>query len=232
MRTFKLSLSFALFVGFLLMEAVPAWAGAIPKKTPSDYGANDEQVQLTTPTSTAISQNGVNISLDSVFCTADDCASDPVDPTGQQLSYFFAITMDSGSQLDSLTFGPDFNDFGVTVFDGSFTCASGTTCIPTSTDGLSFDNVGITTTCVSTGCTSTFTNFNPQTIGIGTIIFAAGTPLDSVLNLNGVPQTPLFSATTSSTTVPVPEPGSVWFAVIATLVCLAGITRRQRILSC
>ena len=233
MKPVKLSLISTIFAVLLLIQVVPAWAGAIPKKTPSDYGQNTDQIQLTTPTFSPISQDGVNISLNSVFCTVDNCGGgSPPDPKGQQLSYFFAITLGAGSQLDSLTFGPDFNDFGVTVFDGTFTCASGSTCIPTSSiDPLKFNDVGITTSCISTGCTSAFTNFNASTLGIGTIIFAAGTPLDSVLNVNRVPQTPTLSASTSNTNVSVPEPPAFWFAGIALFACLIGLKKRKAMLA-
>jgi hypothetical protein len=229
MKSVKLSLFSALFAILLLIQVVPAWAGAIPKKTPSDYGQSTDQIQLTTPTFNSISQDGVNISLNSVFCTVDNCGGgSPPDPKGQELSYFFAITLGAGSQLDSLQFAPDFNDFGVVIFDGTFTCASGTTCVPmSSSDQLHFDDVGITTTCVSTICTTTFTNFNASTIGIGTIIFAAGTPLDSVLNVNGVPQTPILSASTSTANVSVPEPPAFWFAGIALFACLIGLKKRK-----
>jgi hypothetical protein len=232
MKLRKLSLSLAVFAGFCLLQIVPAWGTAIPKKSPSEYGDAAQQVELTTPAFTPISQDGVNISLDSVFCTVDACAGDPTapDPTGQQLSYFFKITLGAGSQLDSLTFGPDFNDFGVTIFDGTFTCASGHTCVPGSSDGLNFNTVDLTLApdCSSSGCTVNLLNFNTATIGTGTIFFAAGTPLNSVLNVNGVAQTPLLSIKTSTTTVSVPEPSSAWFAAIACLFCFGVALHRKK----
>jgi hypothetical protein len=233
MKSVKLSLFSALFVVLLLIQVVPAWAGAVPKKSPSEYGDSAQQVELTTPTFTPISQDGVNISLNSVFCSVDACASDTSDPTGQALSYFFAITMDPGSQINSLTFGPDFNDFAVTIFEGTFTCADGHTCVPGSSDGLNFDTVDIITDCSSGNCIATFLNFNPATIGTGTIIFAAGTPVGSVLNLKGVAQTPLLTANTSATVL-VPEPNSVWFSAIAGLVFLVLVNKKkkQQMLAC
>lgn len=231
MKLGKLSLSLAVFAGFCLLQVAPAWGGAIPKKSPSEYGDGAQQVELTTPTFTPISQDGVDISLASVFCTFDACLGDPADPdpTGQQLSYFFKITLGTGSQLDSLTFGPDFNNFGVTIFDGSFTCTTGFTCVPASSDGLNFNNVDLTLApdCSSSGCTVNLLNFNTATIGTGTIYFAAGTPLNSVLNVNGVAQTPLLSAKTS-TILPVPEPGSVWFAAVAGLLCFVAVMRKKK----
>ena len=81
--------------------------------------------------------------------------------------------------------------------------------------------------CSSSGCTVNLLNFNTATIGTGTIYFAAGTPLDSVLNVNGVAQTPLLSAKTS-TTLAVPEPGSVWFAAVAGLLCSVAVMRKKK----
>ncbi len=228
MKLVKFYLSAAVFATLCFIQVVPSWAGAIPRKSDSSYGANDQQVILTTPTFTPISQNGVNISLDSVFCTNDACNNN-FDATGQALSYFFAITMSPNSQLNSLTFGPDFNDFLVTTFDSTFTCADNFSCVPPSSPNLDFTNVGMTLDCSSGDCIATFTNFNTATIGTGTIIFAAGTPDGSILNVDGIPQTPpLLSANTSLLTVSVPEPNSVWFVVIVGLACLLFVSKKRK----
>lgn len=227
MKFQKLSLSFALFVAFSLLQVIPVWGGAIPKKSPSQYGDVDGQVQLTTPSFTPVSQDGVNMSLASVFCSVDGCGGDQ---TTAALSYFFAITLDPTAQLDALEFSSGFNDFGVTIFDGSFTCATGFTCVPGSSEGLNFDNVNLVTDCSSGDCVLTFENFNANTIGAGGTIYLAGGTLDgSKLNVNGVPQSvQLLSITTSRTTATVPEPSALWFAGIACLICFLSMWKKQK----
>jgi hypothetical protein len=230
-RISRLLLS-AIGLSTFLLATVPSWAGTLPIKRPSDYGQSNGQVQLTTPAFAPITQDGVNITLDSVFCSVNDCGGGGGDPTGQSITYFFAINLAAGSQITSLTFGPGFDlgDFGYTgiEFDSTFTCDPSRTCAPSSDIGVSFAAVQSTVDCSTGSCAVSFLNFDAATLGTGKIIFAASTPDSSPLNLgNGLAQTPLLTANTSGT-VSVPEPNGLWFLGIAGFVCMAGIARRRR----
>lgn len=233
----KLSRFFLSLLGLasLFVMTAPSRAATLPIKRPSDYGVSDQQVQLTTPSFTTISQDGVTVGLDSVFCSVNDCAGGGGDPTGQSITYFFAINLTAGSQITSLTFDPGFaqGDFAYTgiEFDSTFSCAAGHTCAPGSDSGVSFAAVTSTVDCSTGSCVVTFTNFNAATLGTGKIIFAAQTPDGSPLNLgNFLAKTPLLTANTSGTVVSVPEPNSVWFLGIAGLACLAGVAFRRKAL--
>jgi hypothetical protein len=228
----KLSRVFLSLLGllFLLVMTVPSWAGPLPRKKPSDYGVSDQQVQLANPSFATISQNGVTISLDSVFCSVNDCAGGGGNPTDQSITYFFAINLAAGAQIDSLTFGTGFATFDG-AFSGidpdlTFSCAPGHTCAPGSDSALP-DAVTETMDCSSGSCIVSFTNFNAATVGTGKIILAAQTTDTSVLNVGGVAQTPTLKLN-GGTTVSVPEPASLWFLGIAGLACMAGIATRQR----
>jgi hypothetical protein len=232
MRPSKVFFSAIGLLAILLVSVVPGWAGAIPIKRPSDYGQSDQQVQLTTPSFSPITQDGVTIGLDSVFCSVNDCAAGGGDPTGQSISYFFAINLAPGSQILSLTFGPGFDqgDFAYTgiEFDSSFTCDPSSTCAPSSDIGVSFATVQSTVDCSSGSCVVSLINFNAATLGLGKIIFAASAPEGSPLNLgNGLAQTPSLTAKTG-TVVSVPEPNSLWFVVVSAVTCLGMIVRQQR----
>jgi hypothetical protein len=227
---------FAVGLLALLVSAVPGWAGKLPVKKPSDYGQSDGQVQLTTPSFAPITQDGVTITLDSVFCSVNDCGAGGGSPDGQSITYFFAINLAPGSQITSLSFGPGFDqgDFGYSgiELDSSFTCDPSSTCAPSSDDGVSFAAIETSVVCAGdTSCVVTFitNNFNAATLGAGKkIIFAASTPDGSPLNLGGgLAQTPLLSVNTG-TVVSVPEPGSLWFLALAGFFCMAGIVRRKQ----
>src|SRR5690242_5202002 len=101
MRLSKLFLSLA---GFAILSicVAPSWADKIPTKRPSSYGDASSDIQLTSPSFSPVSQDGVTVSLNSVFCNS--CQAAPTD-----LQYFFDITMVAGATLNSLTFGPGFD---------------------------------------------------------------------------------------------------------------------------
>jgi len=230
----RLSKVFLSVIGLLalLISVFPGWAGTLPVKRPSDYGQSDGQVQLTTPAFSPITQDGVTITLDSVFCSVNDCAGGGGDPTGQSITYFFGINLASGSQISSLTFGPGFDigDFAYTgiEFDSTFTCDPTRTCAPSSDNGVSFATVQSTVDCSSGSCVVSFVNFNAATLGTGNLIFAASAPEGSPLNLgNGLAQTPLLTVNTG-TVVAVSEPSSLWLLGIAGLVCVIGIAPKTR----
>jgi len=247
MKLSKLSLPATVLLGLCLTSMVPAWAGLVPVKRPSDYGVSGGQVQLSTPSFLPSSVNGVSIDLNSVFCAVNDCGGDP---TTANLTYFFSIDLAPGSQLTSLTFGPGFDEASLSLSgpvefvsaDQQGTCASGTTytcAVPFSTAGLVFpstvaDPLPITdrVSCISGICTMTFENFtyaniNPSGIPGAKIIFGATTSFtDLSLNKAGVPQS--TQVTVNGSVVSVTEPGALWFVAIAAFVCAGVIVKRRR----
>jgi hypothetical protein len=238
MKLSRLFLSLASFT-ILFICVAPGWADKIPSKRPSDYGDQDSQVLLTTPSFSTITQDNVTLALDSVFCNS--CT--PGDPNNAtNLEYFFAINLASGGTLSSLTFGPGFDTnsqaFAVVQFDNSIPgdpCNSGGTYIchvPISASNLDFSTVESALTCDGAGiCTLNFTNFNFATLGNGTIILAATTPFGGLGILNdpttGNPLTPSVTVNGKSS-VAVPEPSSLWFALISVVVCLGLIVKGKR----
>jgi len=228
----KLSRLLLYIVGLaiLMICSAPGWADKIPTKRPSSYGDQDSQVQLTAPSFSA-TQDGVSLTLNSVFCNS--CS--PGSPTN--LEYFFDITLSAGANLASLTFGPGFDTstpdaFSVVQFnpaaDPGDACSDGTNYIchvPFTSSSLDFSSVESAVSCdLGTGvCTVTFTNFNFATLGGGPIVFAATTPfgLDTT-----TPFTPSVAINGGSTAT-VPEPSSLWFAGIGLLACL-GLGWRQQ----
>ena len=246
MQLSKTSLLTTTLVVLLFAGVSIGWAGVQPIKRPSDYGVTGGQVELDKPDFTPVSVDGVSLQLNSVFCAVNDCGGDP---TASNLAYFFAINLAPGAQLDSLTFGPGFDEIslglsGPVVFDDSLDsndntfCASGgtyTCLVPLSTAGLSFpDTITNTITCAGSQCTMNFVNFNYSTInptGIpnATIIFGATSSfVDLSLNKAGVPQTPIVEV--NRTVVSVPEPSSLWFSGIVMLACVVIMSRRRQIL--
>jgi len=243
MRLSKLLFSVA-GLATVLVCATPGWADKIPTKRPSDYGDQDSQVQLTTPTFTTITQDGVTLSLDSVFCNS--CVEGAL-ATATNLEYFFDINLTSGSSLNSLIFGPGFdtedpNAFSVVQFDPADAALSGDACtdgtnylchVPFTSNSLDFSTVTSTVNCdaVTGACTVNFTNFDFATLGGGPIVFSATTPFGVLTSLNdpvtAEPLTPSV-AINGGSTVSVPEPNSFWFAVISLLACLAVMVRRQQ----
>ena len=241
MKVSKISLSAAAFVCLFLTNAVLVWADKIPVRRPSDYGDQTSQVQLTTPSFTTVTQDGVTLGLDSVFCNSCSLPSSPTN-----LEYFFDITLAPGANLASLTFGPGFDtadlqNFGVVQFDNSLDgnpCESGGLAggayvcnVPISSAGLDFSTVTSTVTCAADGsCTVNFTNFNFTTLGSGKIILSATTPFGGPTSLSdpttGQPLTPSVKINGGSS-VSVTEPSSLWFVAISSLACLGVITRRR-----
>jgi hypothetical protein len=242
MKLSRFSLSSLGLMSLLLMSCL-SWGDKIPRKQPSDYGNQTSQVALTTPGFTTINQDGVTLGLNSVFCNS--CTPGDINNT-TNLEYFFDITLSSGSALTSLTFGPGFDTsslqaYGVVQFDstiptdpcnvgGIYSCQ-----IPISANTSNFETVATSTTfsCDAAGiCTLTFDHFDFATLGGKTIVFAATTPFGVLSALhnpdNGEPLTP--SVTVNGKSVQVPEPGSLWFAGIAGLICFGLIVRRQRML--
>lgn len=242
MRLSRLLLSFA-GLAILFSFAVPAWAGKVPSKRPSEYGDPTSDVQLTTPSFTPTTVDGVTLDLNSVFCNS---CSLPASPTN--LEYFFDITMVAGGTLNSLTFGPGFDttdlqNFAIVQFDPADPANAGDACVnsgtyicsvPFTSTLLDFSTVTSVVTCVADGsCTVDFTNFNFATLGGGQIILAATTPFGgpSVLadTVTGQPLTP--SVTINGAVATVPEPSSVWFAALAGLICAGAIFRRGLLLN-
>jgi len=238
MRLSRLFLSLA-GLAVLFICVAPGWADKIPRKQPSDFGDNTSHVQLTTPTFTTISQDGVTLSLASVFCNSCSLPSSPTN-----LEYFFQINLASGADLTSLSFGPgfdvnDLSNFGVVQFDNS---ADGNPCesgglaggayicgVPISDTGLDFSTVTSTVTCAADGsCTVDFTNFNFATLVSGNILLAATTPFGGPTSLadavTGQPLSP--SVVVNGNNVLVTEPDSLWFAGLAGLLCVGAIFYR------
>jgi len=227
-------------LAILLSCVAPGWADKIPRKQPSDFGDQTSDVQLTTPAFTAINQDGVSLDLVSVFCNS---CSLPDSPTN--LEYFFQINLADGANLASLAFGPgfdvnDLSNFGVVQFDNSLDgnpCENGGVAggayicgVPISKPGLDFSTVASTVVCAADGsCTVDFTNFNFATLGGGNIILAATTPFGGPTALadplSGQPLTP--SVVVNGKSVTVPEPGSFWFAGLATLICVGATIYRK-----
>ncbi len=240
MKLSKFSLSSLGLLSLLLVSSL-SFGDKIPRKQPSDYGDQDSQVELTPPAFTEIAQDGVTVDLNSVFCNS--CI--PGDPNNAtNLEYFFDIHLAAGSTLASLTFGPGFDtnlqSYGIVQFDSTIPgdpCNSGGTyvChIPVSASNSDLSTVESTLTCDAGGiCTLNFLNFDFATLGGGSIIFGASTPFGGLSVLNdpttGNPLTPSVTVSGKSS-VAVPEPGTVWFAGLAGLICFGLIARRRHML--
>jgi hypothetical protein len=236
MKLSRLFLSLA-GLAILFICVAPGWADKIPTKRPSSYGDASSDIQLTSPSFSPVSQDGVTVSLNSVFCNS--CQSGPTD-----LQYFFDITMVDGATLNSLTFGPGFDTTNPQAFafvqfnpvvsgpdDPNFgdSCTDGTNYLcktPYTAPTLDLSGIGSNLTCdqVSGICTLDLTKFNFAALGSGPIVLAAQ-------NTAATTTTPFLpSVTINGGSVSVPEPGSVWFAMIA-LVAFAAMFVRQRKLS-
>jgi hypothetical protein len=230
MKATKLSLSLAVLFALIVTAVVPVWADKIPTKRPSSYGDQNSQVQLTAP-SFSTTQDDVSLTLNSVFCNS--CS--PGNPTN--LEYFFDITLGTGANLASLTFGPGFDTstpdaFAVVQFDPAAepgdACSDGTNYIchvPFTSSSLDFSTVESTVSCDpgTLICTVNFINFNFATLGAGPIVFAATTPFGIDTTTPFIPSVAINGGSNAS----VPEPSSLWFAAIAVLACL-GLGWRQQ----
>lgn len=238
MKFSKLSLYALAVLSLLAISALPGFADKIPTKRPSSYGDQDSQVLLAAPSFAQVSQDGVTVTLDSVFCNS--CS--PGNPTN--LEYFFDINLAADATLSSLTFGPGFDisdplAFSVVQFDPAIPgdpCTNGSSYIchvPFTSALVDLSSVESTLACdaVTGICTLNFTNFNFATLGGGPIVFAATTPFGVLTSLNdpvtGGPLTPSVTVNGKST-VSVPEPSGLWFAGITLLVCFGMLGRRQR----
>jgi|ERR1051325_1112581 hypothetical protein len=236
MRLSRLFLSLA-GLAILFICVAPGWADKIPTKRPSSYGDNTAEIQLTSPSFSPVTQDGVTVSLNSVFCN-----SCQVTPTN--LEYFFDITLTAGATLNSLSFGPGFDTdnslaFALVQFNpvvdlndpndpnAGDACTDGTnfTCkIPYTSPTLDLSGIGTNLTCdqVTGICTIDFTGFNFAALGGGPIVLGAEKSSTDT-------KTPFLpSVSINGSTATVPEPGSIWFAAIVLVAFVMIFMRHQR----